>query len=360
VKESKSLGVQDRAKRAAESRFMRACRLEAVDTTPVWLMRQAGRFMPEFREIRSRVSFLELCKNSELACEVTLMAVEQLKVDAAIIFADILLILDSYGVGLEYVKGEGPVIHNPVRTVEGVRGLKKLEMLEDLGYVYRAIELTRAALPDDIPLLGFAGAPFTIASYMIEGGASRNFENTKALMYGEQDLWHELMNRIAEDTAVYLNGQVAHGADALQIFDSWVGCLSPTDYERFVLPHMKTLASLLTKSVPIIQFGTGTTTLLPLMTQCGGSVIGVDWRINLSEAWRIIGYDKAIQGNLDPTVLLGSRAELKRQTLRVLNEAAGRQGHIFNLGHGVLPPTDPQAVRHLVELVHEYGGPARQ
>jgi uroporphyrinogen decarboxylase len=323
-------------------------------------MRQAGRFMPEFRDIRSRFSFLDLCKNSEMACSVTVMAVEQLKVDAAIIFADILLILDAYGVGLEYVKGEGPVIHRPVRSWENARALKALEMPIDLAYVFEAIRLTRQALPDDIPLLGFAGAPFTLASYMIEGGASRSFEHTKAMMYSAPELWDHIMHYIALDTANYLNCQIDAGADALQIFDSWVGCLSPADYERFVLPHMQVLFGNIKEGVPVIHFGTSTTTLLPLMTQAGGNVIGVDWRINLSDAWRLIGYDRAIQGNLDPTLLLGSREELKRQTLRVLEEAGGRPGHIFNLGHGVLPPTNPDTVRYLVELVQEYGGSRHQ
>lgn len=312
--------------------------------------------MPEFRELRARVPFLDLCKSPDLACQVTVMAVDQLGVDAAIIFADILLLLDAYGVGLEYVKGEGPLIHKPVRTWEDARAMKALEIPHDLGYVFKAVELTRQTLPEQIPLIGFAGAPFTLVSYMVEGGASRNFELTKTLMYREPELWNHLMHGLALDTATYLNCQVNAGADALQVFDSWVGCLSAADYERFVLPHMKVLFENIDSDVPVIHFGTGTATLLPLMARAGGNIIGVDWRVNLAEAWDIIGHHRGIQGNLDPVVLLGPRDEIQMQTMRILQEADGRRGHIFNLGHGILPPTNPDNVRYLVELVHEYGG----
>ena len=336
---------------ASESRFIQACKRQKPDRTPIWLMRQAGRFMPEFRDIRSRVSFLELCKNSELACEVTVMPVDMLDVDAAIIFADILLPIDALGLGLEYVKGEGPLIHNPIRLATDVAALKPIDVGQSLGYVYKSIELTARALPKHIPLIGFAGAPFTLASYMIEAGGSKTFDKTKSFMYSEPEAWHLLMKKIVDISAQYLNFQVDAGADALQLFDSWVGCLSPTDYERFVLPHTKALIELVSGRVPVIHFGTGTATLLKLMAQAGGDVIGLDWRVNLAEAWLNLGFDKAVQGNLDPTVLLGTREELKLQVARIMKEAASRPGHIFNLGHGVLPMTSPDQVKFLVETV---------
>lgn len=310
--------------------------------------------MPEFREIRSRFGFLELCKNSEMACEVTVMAVEQLGVDAAIIFADLLLIVDALGLGLEFVKGEGPVIHRPIRSAADVEALPNIDAAESLSYVCKAISLTAQALPEDIPLIGFAGAPFTVAAYMIEGGGSRNFENTKSFMYNEPVAWAQLLQRISDDTAQYLHAQVDAGADALQIFDSWVGCLSPADYERFVLPHTRSLLTALKSRVPTIHFGTGTATLLELMSQAGGDVIGLDWRVPLDKGWARVGHDRAIQGNLDPTVLFGPKEEIRTQAQRILKEAGGRPGHVFNLGHGILPTTNPDSVKYLVEAVHEW------
>lgn len=336
---------------------MRACRREPVDVTPVWLMRQAGRYQPEFREIRSRVGFLDLCKNSELACEVTVNAVEQLGVDAAIIFADILLPLEPLGVGLEYVKGEGPLINRPITDLASVKALNGVNVESDLGYVLNSIKLTRKELRDEIPLIGFAGAPFTMASYMIEGSGSRHFEKTKALMYRQPETWALLMEKIVAVTASYLTAQAEAGADALQIFDSWVGCLSYSDYERFVLPYSKKLIDTISGKVPVIHFGTGTTAILDLVASAGGDVVGVDWRLALDKAWQVIGKEKAIQGNLDPTVLLGNRHEVRTQALRVLTEAGGRPGHIFNLGHGVLPPTDPETAKYLVSIVHEFEVP---
>lgn len=316
-------------------------------------MRQAGRFLPQFRAIRARKSFLELCKDSALACEVTLMPVELLKVDAAIIFADILLPLDALGTGLSYPQGEGPLIAHPVAGAADVAQLADDLPAGSLSYVFDAIALTRRALPHDIPLLGFAGAPFTMACYLIEGGGTKTFEKTKRFMHNEPQSWHALMGKLATVTGSYLAAQVRAGADALQIFDSWVGCLSPSDYDRFVLPYTKQVFDTIGDAVPLIHFGTGTAGLLPNMVQAGGSVIGVDWRVPLDAAWRIIGPDKAVQGNLDPCVLLAGKDEIRRQALRVLGEAGGRPGHIFNLGHGVLPPTDPENVRYLVELIHE-------
>ncbi len=334
-----------------ESAFLKACRREPNALTPVWLMRQAGRFLPEFREIRRKVDFLTLCKTPALATEVTVMAVEKLKVDAAIIFADILLPLDAMERGLEYVKGEGPVIHKPVRTPEDVRALGD-HPHESLSYVYEALKMTRQALPADKALIGFAGAPFTVASYLIEGGSSRNFDHTKAFMYKHKAAWDELLGKITTFTCQYLQGQIAAGAQAYQLFDSWVGSLSPQDYQEYVQPFSRRVFDTVT-GAPSIHFGTGTTTLLELMRDAGGDVIGVDWRINLDEAWQRVSYDRAIQGNLDPCVLLSEKSEIKRRVELILRQAERRPGHIFNLGHGVLPPTEPHMVEYLVELVHE-------
>ena len=318
-------------------------------------MRQAGRYQPEFREIRAKTSFLELCKNTQLACEVTVMAVQQLQVDAAIIFADILLLLEPLGVGLEYAKGEGPIIHRPIKSMDDVKALRPVVAREHLAYVLDAISLTRRELPADIPLIGFAGAPFTIAAYMIEGGGSRNFDKTKAFMYSQPQAWSILMKTICGITSEYLNAQIEAGAEAVQLFDSWVGCLSPSDYAQYVASYSKLVIDSVTAGTPIIHFGTGTTTLLPQMREAGGDVIGVDWRTDLKSAWNSIGHDRAVQGNLDPCVLLGDKNEIKIQAERVLREAEGRPGHIFNLGHGVLPPTNPDNVRYLVDYVHSFG-----
>jgi uroporphyrinogen decarboxylase len=336
-----------------DSIFMKACRGEATDTTPIWLMRQAGRFQPEYRAIREKLSFLELCKKSETAAEVTVFAVESLGVDAAIIFADILLPLEPMGVGLEYAKGDGPVIHRPVRSNEDVRGLKDFDVAQELQYVMRSIEIARRELKPNIPLIGFAGAPFTLASYMIEGGSSRHFENTKKLMYGEPQTWHALMEKLAHMTAAYLNAQINAGAQAVQLFDSWVGCLGQDDYERFVLPHVKRTISGIVPGVPVIHFGTGNPALLPLQKQAGSTVMGVDWRIELDRAWEQLP-DVAVQGNLDPITLLSNAATIEDRSGEILRKVNDRPGHIFNLGHGILPPTPVDNVRRLVEFVHQW------
>lgn len=317
-------------------------------------MRQAGRFLPEFREIRRRVDFLSLCKNPALASEVTVMAVEKLNVDAAIIFADILLPLDAMARDLEYVKGEGPVIHKPVQTPADVESLGDWSARESLSYVCEALKITRRALKPEIALIGFAGAPFTVASYLIEGGSSRNFDRTKAFMYNHKEAWHALLTKLTAFTCEYLQAQIEAGAQAYQLFDSWVGSLSPDDYREYVQPHSKRVFDTVT-GAPSIHFGTGTATLLELMRDAGGDVIGVDWRINLDDAWRRVGYDRAVQGNLDPCVLLSNKSEIKRRVELILGQAERRPGHIFNLGHGVLPPTDPDMVKYLVEVVHEMG-----
>jgi uroporphyrinogen decarboxylase len=309
--------------------------------------------MPEYRALRERVPFLTLCKSPDLAAQVTIQAVERLGVDAAIIFADILLIVEPMGVGLEFSKGDGPVIHRPVRAGTDVDRLREVALDESLSFVFEAVRLARAGLPPRVPLIGFSGAPFTVASYLIEGGSSRNYIETKRLMYSDPGAWRALMERLVRVIAAYVNGQIAAGAQAIQLFDSWVGCLSPADYGAFILPYMKTLLQKITPGTPVIHFGVETSGLLELLTEAGGDVIGVDWRIDLETAWRRIGFDHAVQGNLDPVALFAPREELRRQVERVLQSAAGRPGHIFNLGHGILPQTPVDNVIALVEMVHE-------
>jgi uroporphyrinogen decarboxylase len=335
---------------------MRACRREPTPYTPIWLMRQAGRYMREYREVREKTTFLELCKNPALAAEVTVTAVERLGVDAAIIFADILLILEPLGIELEFAKGEGPVIHNPVRTTQAVNQLRELEDANALEFVYEAIKQTRSALKPDIPLIGFCGAPFTLASYMTEGGGSKNYVHTKRLMYDDAGAWHEMMSLISRALVKYLNAQIAAGAQAVQLFDSWVGCLSPDDYREFVLPHTQTVIRGITPGVPVIHFGTGTAALLELMREAGGDVIGLDWRVRLDEGWRRIGHDVAVMGNLDPVALFAKQDVWRAQAKKILDQAGGRSGHIFNLGHGILPETPVENVIALVEMVHGLHG----
>ncbi|MDR3635140.1 MAG: uroporphyrinogen decarboxylase [Isosphaeraceae bacterium] len=340
-----------------DSPFLKACRREPTAVTPIWLMRQAGRYMPEYREVRAKVSFLELCKNPDLATEVTVTAAERLGVDAAILFADILLILQPLGFDLEFAKGEGPVIHNPVREAADVDRVRPLADPSPLAYVFEAVRSIRAALRPETPLIGFAGAPFTLACYAIEGGGSRHYEQAKAFMYRDPGAWNALLERLVDATAGYLNAQAAAGAQALQLFDSWVGNLSPSDYARFVQPHMRRLFARLTPDVPVIHFGTDTGSLLELQRDAGGDVIGLDWRVPVDAARRRLGDGVALQGNLDPVVLFAPRDEIARQTRRVLEEAAGRPGHIFNLGHGILPHTPVDHVLALVDLVHDYRRP---
>jgi uroporphyrinogen decarboxylase len=335
-----------------DSVFMRACRREPVPYTPIWLMRQAGRYMPEYRAVRARTGFLELCKTPSLAAEVTVTAAERLGVDAAIIFADILLILEPMGVELEFAEGEGPVIHNPVREAVDVDRLRQLEDASALDFVNDAIRQTRRALKPDIPLIGFSGAPFTLASYLTEGGGSKNYVHTKRLMYNDRGAWHAMMSLIAASLVKYLNAQIEAGAQAVQLFDSWVGCLSPDDYREFVLPHTKAVIENVQPGVPVIHFGTGTAALLELMREAGGDVIGLDWRVRLDEGWQRVGHDVAVMGNLDPVALFSDRAVLRAQAKRVLDQAERRPGHIFNLGHGILPETPVENVIELVEFVH--------
>jgi uroporphyrinogen decarboxylase len=350
VSEEQKDGMDNRA--LLDSPFMRACRRETVPYTPIWLMRQAGRYMREYREVRARVGFLELCKTPELATEVTVTAAERLGVDAAIIFADILLILEPMGIDLEFAKGEGPVIHNPVRSRLDVERLLEVETIESLDYVLEAIRLTRRALPTGLPLIGFSGAPFTLASYMIEGGGSRNYVQTKTLMHTDGGAWHALMSLISRALVRYLNAQIAAGAQAVQLFDSWVGCLSPSDYREYVLPHTRSIIENIMPNVPVLHFGTGTATLLELMREAGGDVIGLDWRVDLRAAWESLG-DVAVMGNLDPVALFAGQDFIRAQAKQILEAADNRPGHIFNLGHGILPETPVENVIALIDAVHE-------
>lgn len=330
--------------------FLRACRRERTNYTPVWMMRQAGRYITEYRELRKTHSVLEICKTPELCSSVTMMPVEQLNVDAAIMFADIMLPLEGMGIELDIREG-GPVIANPVRDAKSVSGLRESHPKESVPFVLEAIRLIKKQL--NVPLIGFSGAPFTLASYIIEGGPSRTFTLTKLLMYSKPDVWQGLMERLTRVVLAYLNAQINAGVDAVQLFDSWAGCLSPQDYREFVLPYSGKVFKGLQK-VPSIHFGTGTSELLGLMKEAGGDVIGIDWRVPLGRAWERLGHDVGIQGNLDPSVLLGREETIKKRVLDVLGEADDRPGHIFNLGHGVLPETPPANAAAMVKAVHEY------
>jgi len=334
---------------------MKAARREPADRVPIWLMRQAGRYMADYQELRRKVSFLELCRNPKLCAEVMLTTVERLGVDAAIIFSDLLLILEPLGLDLEFSASEGPLLDNPIREPQDVHRLRELKDLDALDFVMETVRQTRAGLDDALPLIGFAGAPFTLAAYAVEGGASRNYRRVKKLMYRDAGAWKALMELLSRAIVLYLNAQIDAGAQLVQLFDSWVGCLGVDDYRRYVLPHTRSIIEAVRPGAPVINFATGNPALLPLLSEAGGAVIGVDWRVRLDDAWAAIGYDKAIQGNLDPVVLLSSPAEIRRRAQEILNQAAGRPGHIFNLGHGVLPQTPVENVIALVEAVHELG-----
>jgi uroporphyrinogen decarboxylase len=355
IQASTSPVLPDRQAPWYNSPFMKACRREPCDVVPIWLMRQAGRYMAEYREVRSKTSFLELCKDPALCSEVMCTAVRRLGVDAAIIFSDLLPILEPMGLDLEFAQGEGPVIHNPVRDGADVDRVLELESIDSLDFVTETVRQTRRDLPSHLPLIGFAGAPFTLASYVIEGGSSRNYHHTKTLMYRDAGAWRTLMERFARAVTRYLNAQVAAGAQCVQLFDSWAGCLSPADYRAYALPYVREIIAGITPGVPVINFAAGNPALLPLLAEGGGTVVGVDWRIGLDEAWRIVGYDRAVQGNLDPCVLLADRPSIRHRAKQVLDQAAGRPGHIFNLGHGVLQQTPVENAVALVEAVHEFG-----
>lgn len=349
---------QDKTAPWYDSAFLKACRREPAPYTPVWLMRQAGRYMEEYRKVRANFSFLELCKRPDLCSEIMITAVDKLKVDAAIIFSDLLPILEPMGLDLEFGPGEGPQIHNPVRDAAGVDRVLELESADQLHFVIETVRQTRRDLDPKLPVIGFAGSPFTLASYAIEGGSSRSYLHTKTLMYRDAGAWEALMERLARAVTMYLNAQIAAGAQCVQLFDSWVGCLSPDDYRQFVLPYMQQIIAGLAPDVPVINFATGNPALLPLLSEGFGvrkfgAVVGVDWRIGLADAWQTVGHDRAVQGNLEPLVLLADQQTIRRRAAEVLNQAGGRAGHIFNLGHGVVQQTPVENAIALVDIVHE-------
>jgi uroporphyrinogen decarboxylase len=339
---------------APESTFVQACLGRSTEFTPIWLMRQAGRYMAEYRAVRKHHSLVEICKTPKLAAQVTIEAAEILGVDAAIIFADLLLPLEVMGLPFRFEAGEGPVIEKPARTAEDVAALRT-DRAADLGYVGESVSLVAKHFGSKLPVIGFCGAPFTLASYMIEGGGSRHYIQTKKMMYRSPEVWDQLMHKLVAVLAKYSAEQVHKGADVFQVFDSWVGCLSVEDYRRYVLPHTKNLIAQLKRTgVPIIYFGTDSATLLTSMQETQADVIGLDWRIPLDEGWRRLGNHGAVQGNLDPVLLFADQKELRSRALDVLEQASGRPGHIFNLGHGILPETPVENVKYLIELVHEH------
>jgi uroporphyrinogen decarboxylase len=339
---------------APNSLFVRAAKALPTERTPIWLMRQAGRYMAEYRAVRKHHSLIEICKQPKIAAQVTIEAAEILKVDAAIIFADLLLPLEVMGLPFHFAAGEGPKIEKPVRTAEDITRLRT-DRASELGYVSEAIKLVCRHFGDRLPVIGFCGAPFTLASYMIEGGGSRHYIHTKKMMYSAPAAWNELMTKLVAVTAEYSAEQVRAGADTIQIFDSWVGCLSVEDYRHYVLPHVSTLVKRLQKSgVPIIYFGTETATLLPSMKETGAEVVGLDWRIPLDTGWQSLGNKGAVQGNLDPVLLFADWKELKSRAEDVLRRAAGRPGHIFNLGHGILPETPVENVKSLCAYIRDH------
>jgi uroporphyrinogen decarboxylase len=336
------------------SELLKACRKQPTSHTPIWIMRQAGRYQPEYRALRAKLSFIEMCERSEVAAQVTLLPVEQLGVDAAILFADILLVLKPLGIGFEFTKDDGPKINEPIRSGKAVDGVREtIDARESLGYVMETIKLVRRDLKPGIPLIGFAGAPFTLASYVIEGGGSKEYAHTKELMFSDEGAWNALMTKLTNAVLDYLKAQVEAGAQALQVFDSWVGALGPSDYTRYVAPHMRRLFGELKKlAVPVIHFGTGNAALYPLLRDVGGDVLGLDWRVDLGAQWDALG-DIAVQGNLDPYSLLAPRDVLQKRAQAVLDGARARPGHIFNLGHGIFPSASPDQAKALVDYVHE-------
>jgi uroporphyrinogen decarboxylase len=339
---------------APESRFVKACKAQPVDRTPVWFMRQAGRYMQEYRAVRKQYSLIEICKKPEIAAEVTITAAEALGVDAAIIFADLLLPLEVMGLPFHFSAGEGPVIEKPLRQQEDIANLRT-DRAADLGYVSEALRRVCKHFGTRLPVIGFCGAPFTLASYMIEGGGSRNYVHAKKMMYSSPAVWDELMRKLVAVVSEYAAQQVHAGADVIQIFDSWVGCLSVEDYRRYVLPRTTELVKKLQRTgVPIIYFGTDSATLLPSMRETGADVIGLDWRIPLDDGWRSLDFDCAVQGNLDPVLLFADWKDLKSRAGDILRRAAGRPGHVFNLGHGILPETPVENVKALAQFVQEH------
>ncbi len=336
--------------------FLRACRGEVVDYTPVWIMRQAGRYLPQYQKVRAKVDFLTLCKTPELAAEVTLQPVDILGVDAAILFSDILIPLEAMGMRLRFYEKKGPVLGNPVREAKDVERLRIPEPAESVPFVLETIRILRSALSGKVPLIGFAGAPFTLATYMIEGGGSKNFANTKALMYRDPEVFHALMRKITDTTIAYLSSQVEAGAHAVQLFDSWAGALAPDDYRAFSLPYVKeTVRALRPLGVPVIYFVNNCGGLLEQARTSGADVIGIDWRVDIGKAVKRLGTKVSVQGNLDPCALFSSEEVLRSKAGDILKKGRAARGHVFNLGHGILPQTPPDMARALVEIVHELG-----
>ncbi len=336
------------------SRFLDACRRRPTDVRPVWFMRQAGRYMKQYRDIRSRHGILEICKRPDLAAAVTLQPVEILDVDAAIIFADLLLPVEPMGLKLRFSSGVGPIIDNPIRTSSDIDSLSTANT-DDLGYVGESIQMAVRALAGKVPMIGFIGAPFTLASYMIEGGSSRNYIRTKRMMYSDETMWRRLMGKIVDVLAPFASLQVTAGARVIQVFDSWVGALGPDDYVRFVAPYSRALIERVRSTgVPVIHFGTGASGYFRELHAAGGDVMGCDWRINIDQAWMDISYRSAIQGNLDPVVLFAPLPELRMRIHELLKRTGSRPGHIFNLGHGILPETPVENVKAAVEIVREF------
>jgi len=339
---------------APNSLFVRACKAQPTETVPVWFMRQAGRYMAEYRAVRKSHSLIEICKKPELAAEVTVTAAEALGVDAAIIFADLLLPLEVMGLPFHFAAGEGPKIEKPIRTEEDIAALQT-HRASELGYVSEAVGKVCAHFGSKLPVIGFCGAPFTLASYMIEGGGSRNYLHAKKMMWNSPRAWDELMRKLVTVTAEYSLEQVRAGADVIQVFDSWVGCLGVEDYRRHVLPRTTELVQALKKSgVPVIYFGTDSATLLPSMKETGADVIGIDWRMPIDEGWRSLDFKGAVQGNLDPVLLFAEWKEIRSRAEEILQHTAGRPGHIFNLGHGILPETPVENVKNLARFVQEH------
>ncbi len=334
--------------------FLKACRGEATDYTPVWLMRQAGRYLPQYMSVRKKVTFLELCKTPELAAEVTIQPIDYLNADAAILFSDILTPVEPMGLKLDFVPG--PVFENPVRSEADIDALRIPVMEEDVPYVLETIKILRRAFEGRVPLIGFGGAPFTLACYMVEGKGSKDFAQIKRMMYGAPELYAKLMDKVTEMDRQYLNAQIKAGAQAIQIFDTWGGIVSPLDYQAYILPYTRKLIDGLDRTVPIIHFVKGAGTMLDVVAAAGSDVMGLDWHVNLGRARDIVGPRMAVQGNLDPTVLYAPKEHIEREVKRILDENAGRPGHIFNLGHGILPTVDPEHARFMVECVHRLSG----
>ncbi len=348
--------------------FLRAARRESTESTPIWMMRQAGRYMPEYRAIREKHGFLEMCGNPDLAVEVTMQPVDLIGVDAAILFSDILVVFPGMGLDLEFKSGVGPIINNPVRSAADVAKLGISDPIEDTGYVMEAIKILRGELKDKVPLIGFAGAPFTLASYAIEGRGTRDYENCKALMWTDPVAWGALMDKFSDTVIAYLCAQIDAGAQTVQLFDSWVGYVAPRDYERFVLPYSKRVLAEVKAhgdkvvpdgGVPVIHFANGATSMIDLVQQAGGDIVGVDWRLDMAKAVEQIAPEFGIQGNIDPVALFGPDEEIERQVVGILEAVGTRPGHIFNLGHGIHKTSDPEKARTLVRLVHEHSARIR-